>query len=99
MIAATRFFPEVPTLTELGIGGVELGNWFGIFAPASTPKSIISRLSVEVATALGAPEVKQRFQELGAETVVQDAETFRKTIADETKVVSKLIRERNIVAD
>ena len=46
------FFPDAPTLTELGIKGVELGNWFGIFAPAATPPEIVTRISAEVAKAL-----------------------------------------------
>lgn len=93
------FFPDAPTLTELGIKDVELGNWFGVFAPANTPSDITSRLEKEIAKALTQPEVRQRFADLGAEPVVQDAEAFRKTIAAETKVLSALIRERALVID
>ena len=93
------FFPDAPTLTELGIKGVELGNWFGVFAPANTPAEITARLEKEIAKAMAQPEVRQRFADLGTEPVVQDAEAFRKTIAAETKVLSALIRERNLVVD
>lgn len=93
------FFPDAPTLTELGIKGVELGNWFGIFAPAATPAEITARLEKEIAKAMLLPDVRQRFADLGTEPIVQDAETFRKTIAVETRVLSALIKERNLVVD
>ena len=93
------FFPDAPTLAELGIKGVELGNWFGVFAPASTPTEITVRLEREIVKAIAQPEVKQRFADLGTEPVVQDEVAFRKTIAAETKVLSTLIRERNLVVD
>ena len=78
---------------------MELGNWFGVFAPANTPAEITARLEKEIAKAMAQPEVRQRFADLGTEPVVQDAEAFRKTIAAETKVLSALIRERNLVVD
>ena len=93
------FFPDTPTLTELGIKGVELGNWFGVFAPVGVPPEIMNRLTSELSKTLALPEVKQRFAELGAEPVMQDAETFKQTIAAETKILSKLIKERNLVVD
>lgn len=95
----SQFFPEVPTLTELGIKGVELGNWFGIFAPAATPPEVVARLGSEVAKVIAMPEVRQRFAELGGEAVAQDATTFRSTIANETRLLSALIRDRKIGID
>ena len=72
------FFPDTPTLTELGIKGVELGNWFGIFAPAATPPDIVKRISAEVAKALALPEVKRRYADLGAEPIAADTVEFRR---------------------
>ncbi|WP_280189430.1 Bug family tripartite tricarboxylate transporter substrate binding protein [Delftia sp. PS-11] len=93
------FFPDTPTLTELGVKGVELGNWFGVFAPAGTPPETVARLEKEIAKAMALPDVRQRFADLGTEPIVQDADTFRKTIAAETRVLSTLIKERQIVVD
>jgi tripartite-type tricarboxylate transporter receptor subunit TctC len=90
------FFPEAPTLTELGIKGVELGNWFGLWAPSGTSPEIVARIGREVAKVLELPELRQRFAELGVEPVAQDAAAFRATIAAETKVLSALIKERQI---
>lgn len=95
----SAFFPDAPTLTELGIGGVELGNWFGLFAPAGTPPEVVARLGGEVARALALPEVKQRFAELGGEPTALDAAAFRKVILDESKVLATLIHKRNIAVD
>lgn len=93
------FFPEAPTLTELGIKGVELGNWFGVFAPAGVSPEIMARMTAQLSKALALPEVKQKFAELGAEPVMQDAQTFSKTIEAETQLLSKLIKDRNLVVD
>ena len=90
------FFPDAPTLTELGIKGVELGNWFGLFAPAAVPPNVVARIGSEVAKALALPEVKARFAELGGEPVALDSAAFRNTIAAETRVLSALIRDRKI---
>ncbi|KQP15267.1 tripartite tricarboxylate transporter substrate binding protein [Pseudorhodoferax sp. Leaf265] len=101
-VSGTRrspFFPDAPTLTEAGIPGVELGNWFGLFAPARTPPAIVQRMAAEVAKALQLPEVRQRFAELGVETIAQDGTGFGKTIADETAVLTPLIRARGIAVD
>jgi len=95
----SSFFPDTPTLTELGIKGVELGNWFGIFAPAGTPPDVVARIGSEVAKAIALPEVKQRFAELGGEPIALDSAAFRTTIMNETKQLSALIKDRKIVVD
>jgi tripartite-type tricarboxylate transporter receptor subunit TctC len=101
-VSGTRrspFFPDAPTLTEAGIPGVELGNWFAVFAPAGVPADVVARLSAEIAKAVALPEVKQRFAELGVEPVAQDTAALRKTVADESRLLSALIRERRIAVD
>ena len=58
--------PEVPTLTESGVPGMEIdAGWFGLFAPAKTPVEIINRLHSEVRTALAKPAVRERLIEQG----------------------------------
>jgi tripartite-type tricarboxylate transporter receptor subunit TctC len=86
-------------LSELGIKGVELGNWFGVFAPAATPPEVVARIHQEVAKALTSQDIKQRFGELGAEATALDAAAFRSTIANESRVLSALIKERKIAVD
>ncbi len=101
-VSGTRrspFFPDAPTLAEAGVKGVELGNWFGLFAPAATPPDVVARLGQEIARAVALPEVKQRFAELGAEPVAQDGAAFRKTISEEGRLLAALIRDRRIAID
>ncbi len=95
----SAFFPDAPTLTELGIKGVELGNWFGVFAPAAMPPALVARIGSEIAKVVTLPEVKQRFAELGAEPVAQDAAAFRNTISGEARLLAELIRARGISVD
>jgi len=93
------FFPEVPTLSELGFKGVELDIWFGIWAPAGTPPDVVARVSREVAQALALPAVKQRYAELGGEPIAVDTAEFRTIVTSEAKLLSALIKERRIVVD
>jgi len=60
--------PDVPTFAEQGVAGMEpFVGWFGVFAPAATPKPIVARLSAEIAKALKAPEVNAQLIEFGSE--------------------------------
>ena len=61
--------PNVPTISEAGIPGVFGSTWFALVAPAATPQPIIARLHAETATALHAPELRERFNKLGATLV------------------------------
>jgi tripartite-type tricarboxylate transporter receptor subunit TctC len=59
--------PEVPTMTEAGFPRVEAANWYGLFAPAGTPRDIIARLNTETVKAISNPELKTFMQNQGAE--------------------------------
>ena len=56
--------PDVPTLAEAGVQGSDVETWFGLTAPAATPREIVQRLNAEVRQALAAPDLQQRFAEL-----------------------------------
>jgi len=63
-VTATKrvaLIPDVPTVAETGLPGFEVVGWFGIFAPAATPKPIIARLNTELNTVLRSPETQKRF--------------------------------------
>ncbi len=62
-----RAFPEVPTISEAGVPGFDLVNWYGIFAPAATPPAIIAALHREIAQSLNTPEVQAAFAKDGAD--------------------------------
>ena len=56
--------PDVPTLAESGVQGSDVETWFGLTAPAATPREVVQRLNAEVRRALAAPDLQQRFAEL-----------------------------------
>jgi tripartite-type tricarboxylate transporter receptor subunit TctC len=89
--------PDVPTMTEAGIPGLEIDSWIGIFAPAKTPPAVIARLQKEIAAAL--PELKPRFEQSGGELMDVPAEKLKHFIADEYDRWIKIIREAGIQLD
>jgi putative tricarboxylic transport membrane protein len=58
--------PDVPTLGELGLTGVEVEAWSAIFAPKGTPRAVVDQLAVKIVETLNAPPTKSRLEELGA---------------------------------
>ncbi|TXD67688.1 tripartite tricarboxylate transporter substrate binding protein, partial [Mitsuaria sp. TWR114] len=59
--------PDVPTLEEAGLKGFDIGTWFGVLAPAATPRDIVARLNAEMVKVIQAPEFRKRMDEIGAE--------------------------------
>lgn len=94
----TRFSgaPEIPTLAEAGVEGYEVTNWFGVFAPAATPRDIVALLNAEFAKAAFAPEVRERLRELGATPVAPKPEEIEVLIRKESDQWSRIIRRAGI---
>ncbi|MES2416021.1 MAG: tripartite tricarboxylate transporter substrate binding protein [Pseudomonadota bacterium] len=92
----SAFFPEVPTLDELGFKGAELDIWFGMWAPNGVPADINARMVREVAKALTLASTRTRYESLGAEPVGLGNTEFKTLLTDETRVLSTLIRESKI---
>jgi tripartite-type tricarboxylate transporter receptor subunit TctC len=67
--AGKRFpgLPEVPTVIEAGVRGYDVASWNALAAPAKTPRAVVERVREELIKALAAPEVQNRFAELGVE--------------------------------
>ena len=61
--------PSIPTIAESGVPGFEAVGWFGVVAPAATPKEVVAKLNSELVRALATPEIKERISSLGAEVV------------------------------
>lgn len=91
--------PDVPTFEELGIKGVEVTAWQGLFVPRGTPEPIITRLSGEVRKALAQPELKARLEDFGLELVPGDPAGLARFVAQETQAWHALIKTRGISAD
>ena len=83
--------PEVPTTKEAGVDNFTMPLWYGMFAPAGTPRDIVSRLSREIVKALGTPDLRERLQAAGADpwpgTSEQMAELLRTEIARYAAIV------------
>ncbi len=91
--------PEIPALSEVGFSGFDASSWFGILAPAGTPKAIIDQLNARAQQALQSNDVREKLANLGAGVVGSGPEQFATFIAGEFERTAKLIKERNIKAD
>lgn len=91
--------PNVPTLAEAGLPGYEVSPWFAVFMPAATPKAIVARVNAALTDAMKQPDVRARFETIGAEPVGSTADELAAHLAHETVRWSKLIAERGIKLD
>jgi tripartite-type tricarboxylate transporter receptor subunit TctC len=91
--------PDVPTLSEAGVPGYQWQTWFGLLAPAKTPRAIVAKLNREVTRILDLPESKQRWNALGAEPVPIAPEAFDKYVVEQIALFTKLARAANIKAN
>jgi tripartite-type tricarboxylate transporter receptor subunit TctC len=79
----TDLMPEVPTMKEAGVEGVEVPLWFGLLAPAATPRDVVQLLAANVAKAARSPEIRQRLVDQGADPVGNTPEEFARQLRDE----------------
>ena len=95
-IKRSALAPDLPTMAESGFPGFEAVPWFGLLAPAGTPKEIVEKLHAETVKTLAMPEVRKRFDELGLEPVGNTPAEFAAVIAKETPEWAKVIKEAGI---
>ncbi len=88
--------PDVPTFTEGGVPHFDVTSWYGILAPAGTPKPIIEKISAEVAKYLRTPEFKERLNNLGMEPLIGDADKFGALMRADRDKYGKVIKAANI---
>jgi tripartite-type tricarboxylate transporter receptor subunit TctC len=91
--------PDVPTVAEQGYPGFETTQWYGINAPAKTPKAVVDRLAQEAARAAKSPSVAERFAADDAEAVGSTPAEYAAFIRKEQERWSKVVRAANIKAD
>lgn len=87
--------PEIPTFTELGYPSVVLYSYYGVLAPAKTPKPIIDKLNAAMVKALAMPDVQERIKQNGAEPESTTPEGFGKIIVDYLKAYGDIARPHN----
>src|SRR5207249_4394377 len=88
--------PNLPTIAESGLPGYEASSWYGVLAPAGTPREIVARLNSELVKALAQPEVRTSLLAEGAEPIGGTPEQFAAHIHSEKERLGKLIRDAKI---
>jgi tripartite-type tricarboxylate transporter receptor subunit TctC len=88
--------PDVPTFEEEGIKGFDVTNWYGVMAPAGTPRDIVAKLNADINKAMQVPEVRARLEAVGTQLREQSAAEFETFMKAEVVKYSKLIKDANI---
>ncbi len=95
----TALMPEVPTMKEAGVEGVEVPLWFGLLAPAATPREIVQTLSAAVAKAANSPDLRKRLLEQGADPVGNTPEEFDRQLHEEVARWMEVVKISGVRAD
>jgi tripartite-type tricarboxylate transporter receptor subunit TctC len=88
--------PDVPTMAEAGVSGMEVGLWSGVFAPAATPPAVIRKLETELRKIMQMADVKGQFKAMATPTVGSTAAEFARLIDTETKMWAEVGRVANV---
>jgi tripartite-type tricarboxylate transporter receptor subunit TctC len=91
--------PEVPTLKEQGIDNVDVSQWYGIFAPAKTPKPVIEQLNKVLNQALADKSVIKKLEDHGAEVETMTSEQMRTYVQQEQVKWKKVVQAAKLTAD
>lgn len=92
----SAMLPDTPTVDQAGVPGYEVNVWFGVQAPAGTPKPIIQKLNADLAKVLKQPEVIEKFGNQGVEVVASTPEEFKSRVHNEIKKWTDLVKAANI---
>jgi tripartite-type tricarboxylate transporter receptor subunit TctC len=91
--------PDVPTMRESGIKGVEVVVWYGVFAPAATPRDVVNKLAGAIAKIAHSAEMRKLLQDQGAEPVGNTPEEFSKIMREEVTRWAEVVRVSGAKAD
>jgi len=91
--------PEIPTMSEAGVPGYVSDTWYGLLAPAGTPKDVLAKLEQAAVKALKDPDVRARLTKAGAEPAGTSAAEFGKTIEREKPIWAKVVKESGAKVD
>jgi tripartite-type tricarboxylate transporter receptor subunit TctC len=88
--------PSVPTVAESGVPGFDMSSWHGFFAPAATPREVVSRLQQEIYKAVHLPEVRKRVESTGNEVVGSTPEEFAAKFKSDVARFKKIVHDARI---
>jgi tripartite-type tricarboxylate transporter receptor subunit TctC len=89
---------ELPTIAEAGVPGYEMTNWYGMLAPAGTPRPVVDKLQAEVARILNLPELRERLAKEGAEVVASSPNEFAAFLRNEMDKTAKIVKASGMTA-
>jgi tripartite-type tricarboxylate transporter receptor subunit TctC len=95
----SALLPDVPTMAEAGVSGYALTNWFGLLAPAATPKETLLKVHADVTKILRETEIQKRIADMGADVVGNSAEEFGAAMRAESAQWADIIKSANIKAE
>ena len=95
----TALLPDVPTVAESGLPGYALTNWFGLLAPAATPREVVARIHADAVKALRESDINRKIADLGADVVGNTPEEFGAALRAESAQWAEIIRTANIRAE
>ena len=95
----SKSLPGVPTIAESGMPGYDVTPWFAVFAPASTPPSIIKKINAALIASLNSPEIREKFDAIGAEPIGTSPEELATYLNKEIDRWGKVITANNIKSD
>jgi tripartite-type tricarboxylate transporter receptor subunit TctC len=91
--------PEIPTVAESGVAGYEVSGWFGLLAPAGTPKAVVDALYTALSEILKQPDVQKQMLELGAAPIGNTPDAFGRQIAGEVEKWKKVVAATGVKAE
>lgn len=95
----SALLPNVPTLKEMGVDGVDVQQWYGLFAPAKTPKPVIEKIHKALNQVLGDPEVIKRIEENGADVETSTPEQLGALVRSEIVKWKAVVQKAKLTAD
>ena len=95
----SKSLPGVPTIAESGLPGYDVTPWFAVFMPANTPKPIINKLNASLVSSMASPEIREKFESIGAESLGSSPEELASYLKKEMERWGRVIASNNIKAD
>jgi len=95
----SKLAPDLPTMAEAGLPGFDISTWFGLFAPAGTPRDIIAKWNVEITKILNSPEMRERLVAQGAEPAPMTPDQFAAFVQSEIPKYARIVKASGAKVD